>query len=298
MKINVTKAAVKRAVIIIVAVIFAAAVIGVCAVFASRSDLRFRVKELLKIGRKDVEMTAALPEDIKTEELLLSEFKEWENVCENQAMLLVNPENKLAFDFEAWVSEYRETGVIMNSSMCDAYGEMSDYIREEFDVKLLVMSSYRTAQEQAEIENEKGSETAAQVGASEHQTGLSLDVYVSGYAGEGFIKSDVGQYVNSHCQEYGFIIRYPQAKEDVTGIRYEPWHIRYVGLPHSEIIYSKGIALEEYFEELEIGEFYISGDYIFTRQKIGETVVVPSDCESYTLSEDNTGCVVITGKRK
>ena len=53
-----------------------------------------------------------------------------------------------------------------------------------------------------------------------------------------------------HCQDYGFILRYPKDKEDVTGIIYEPWHYRYVGKEHAAKIMSEGICLEEYIEQL------------------------------------------------
>ena len=52
------------------------------------------------------------------------------------------------------------------------------------------------------------------------------------------------------------IIRYPEGKEDVTGIGFEPWHIRYVGIPHAKIMYRNNWTLEEYYENLEVGDFY------------------------------------------
>lgn len=83
-------------------------------------------------------------------------------------------------------------------------------------------------------------------------------------------------------------------KKDVTGIEYEPWHIRYVGLPHSEIISREYETLEEYFDSLECGKFYRYGGYIISRQK-GELVRVPEGSET-TVSSDNCGGWIITVK--
>lgn len=95
---------------------------------------------------------------------------------------------------------------------------------------------------------------AAQVvqppGSSEHQLGLSVDVSTTGSLTEGFGDTVVGQWLAAYSHRYGFIIRYPQAKTDVTGIVYEPWHLRYVGNPHATIITHTGLALEEYLADV------------------------------------------------
>ena len=76
------------------------------------------------------------------------------------------------------------------------------------------------------------------------------------YAGESFIKSESGQFINENCGDYGFIIRYPIFGEKKTGIPYEPWHLRYVGYPHSRIINQSKITFEEYIDFFETGKFY------------------------------------------
>ena len=287
----------KKKIILIVAVgIFLAVIIAVCLLFAVRADLRFRVKEFFGFVKEKAVVASVDASDIETEKLAVEDFLQWENVYENQSMMLINSENLLEDDFEADISEYKTTGVMMNSCMTADYAVLSADIIEKFDQTLFVMSSYRTAQEQAEITEEESADTAAVVGASEHQSGLALDVYVSGFAGEGFLDSEVGRFVNESCWEYGFIIRYPQFKSDITGIKFEPWHIRYVGFPHSEIIYKNSLTLEEYISDMEIGEFYEFEDYIYTRQQ-GDEITVPTGCESYVISQDNTGCFIITGKR-
>ncbi len=286
---------VKIAVIISVAVVLLCVVVFVLALVI-KPGFRYKVKSFFKIGKNEVVVTTMSAKDIDTEKVEVSEFIEWENVSFNQSMMLINEEHTLSDDYVADISEYKTTGVMMNSCMRDAYSDMSLDIIDKFDKTLFVMSSYRTAEEQEEISEEQGEETAMKKGASEHQTGLALDVYITEFAGAGFINCDVGVWVNENSWKYGFIIRYPQFKEDITGIKFEPWHIRYVGFPHSEIIYKNSLAFEEYIENLEVGKFYEYDDYIFTRQK-GDEITVPSGLDSYVISEDNTGCFIITGKR-
>lgn len=80
-------------------------------------------------------------------------------------------------------------------------------------------------------------------GASEHHTGLAFDLTVPG---ESFRKTPQSTWLWENCWDYGFIIRYTEEKERLTGIAAEPWHIRYVGLPHSLLMKEKGLCLEEY----------------------------------------------------
>ena len=159
-----------------------------------------------------------------------------EDIAYSQNLLLVNNEHPLTSDFEPDIVFYRDTDVYMNSAITEDYGRLSDYIRENMGNRLYVSSSYRSFEDQERVYNEEGPEVAAVPGHSEHQTGLALDVYVMYFAGSAFIDSQVGRYVNDNCGEFGFIIRYPEGEEDITGFAYEPWHIRYVGQPHAEII--------------------------------------------------------------
>lgn len=88
--------------------------------------------------------------------------------------------------------------------------------------------------------------------ASEHQIGLAIDFYSSTYMqlDEGFEKTEAGKWLAEHSCEYGFILRYPRGKEYITGIDYEPWHFRYVGVEAATVITNQGITLEEFWEDL------------------------------------------------
>lgn len=115
---------------------------------------------------------------------------------------------------------------------------------------LKVRSGYRTYDRQKELWEERaetaggGSKLVQKPGTSEHQTGLAVDVNVSGKT-----KRDVlYAWLKENSYKYGFILRYPQGKEDITGIGYEPWHFRYVGIGNAAIIYNENLTLEEYVD--------------------------------------------------
>lgn len=93
---------------------------------------------------------------------------------------------------------------------------------------------------------EKADTYSARPGFSEHQSGYTLDLNTVDVS---FADTPAGQWVNDHCAEYGYIIRYPKGKDSVTGYEFEPWHIRYVGKDLAEKLYNGGnwISLEEYF---------------------------------------------------
>jgi len=97
---------------------------------------------------------------------------------------------------------------------------------------------------------EKAKTYSAVPGHSEHETGLAIDVSGSDgkFAAEpGFAGSPEAKWLNDHAADYGFIIRYPEGKEAITGYTYEPWHIRYVGTAMAKEIMSTGSSLEEYY---------------------------------------------------
>ena len=88
---------------------------------------------------------------------------------------------------------------------------------------------------------------------SEHQLGLAADIVAAGYQvlDESQENTPEQQWLLAHCQEYGFILRYPTGKTELTGVSYEPWHYRYVGKEAAKAIMAQGLCLEEYLESLE-----------------------------------------------
>lgn len=267
---------------------------AITAVIAVNADKLFVFGEKNGIFKKNIE----LYEVEFTYKTTLEELTNDSRVRFDQSMMLVNTLHTLSEDFEPKVSEYKSTTVYMNDCMLDAYARLSADISEKFRQKLYVSSDFRSADEQAAL-YEEDPLTATLPGASEHQTGLALDVYVAYFSGDGFIKSPVGRFINRNSWKYGFIIRYPAHAEDITGIRFEPWHIRYVGHPHADIIYNNHLTLEEYVQTLELGKWYEVGEYYICRTELSEEqkITFPSDFTSCTVSSDNTGSVIITVRK-
>ena len=226
----------------------------------------------------------------------LSELESDGRVTFDQSLMLVNTEYMLTEGFIPDIAEYKNTDVYMNACMLEAYASLSAAVGDRFGERLYISSWYRSAEEQAQLYLDDHT-TATVVGASEHQTGLALDVYVAYFAGDAFIKSEEGRYVDSECWRYGFIVRYPSFGEEITGIRFEPWHIRYVGIPHANIIYSNHLTLEEYILSMEVGEWYESCGYLISRQPMTDgTLILPESFDECTISPDNTGYYIVTVK--
>lgn len=133
--------------------------------------------------------------------------------------------------------------ILLRPHVATALQQMIADANKEGLPHFIVMSGYRTLAEQQELYNDMGANYAMKPGYSEHHTGLALDI------GSTETTMDVapeGAWLASNAWRYGFILRYPADKVAITGIEFEPWHLRFVGLPHSQIIYEQNLALEEY----------------------------------------------------
>lgn len=270
-----------------------ALIISVGIVFYINPHFVYIMGENIGVNYDRIEMNTVIPDNMV--KVSLSELTADSRVKFDQSAMLINADYPLEDDFVPSISEYKDTGVEMNECLLEAYGKLSLAVAEKTGSKLLVSSAYRTQEEQQELYEDDPSGANAP-GASEHQSGLGIDVYVKYYAGFGFIKTDAGQFVNSKCWEYGFIIRYPSYGKAKTGMKYEPWHIRYVGEPHAEIIYNNHLTFEEYIDSLEDGAWYEVGSYLISRQRTDENgmLSLPDSFEGAVISPDNTGSYVIT----
>nr|WP_079529291.1 M15 family metallopeptidase [Halobacillus hunanensis] len=125
-------------------------------------------------------------------------------------------------------------------------------------IDLVAASGYRSYERQksiyqqnvAERGEKEANQFSAKPGTSEHQTGLAMDVTSAQMAfklKQSFRQTDEGEWLAEHAHEYGFIIRYPKGKSDITGYSYEPWHLRYVGTDISTEIHKQEETLEEFF---------------------------------------------------
>ena len=136
----------------------------------------------------------------------------------------------------------------------DAYKSMFNSAKEE-GLTLIVNSSYRTYEEQKEIyddyELNRGKEYADTYAArpdfSEHQTGLSVDIFSPGSNMTTFENTEEFKWLSENSYKYGFILRYPKGKENITGYNYEAWHYRYLGKELAKKVYDSGLTYDEYY---------------------------------------------------
>jgi len=126
-------------------------------------------------------------------------------------------------------------------------------------IKLYLLSGYRSYRTQDvmhynRVEKMGYDDGVVQLaGASDHQTGLGFDVisrsWIDSKLNPKFAKTEEAQWMAANCARFGFIIRYPEGKEDITGIIYEPWHLRFVGVEAASYIMQSGLTLEEFTQE-------------------------------------------------
>ena len=159
----------------------------------------------------------------------------------------------------------------LNETCAEALTALSDGARAD-GYKLYLKSAYRSWQTQNtmyknRLKKNKGKDDGwvSKAGASDHQTGLGCDVIPRSWIKASGMNSKMASepeciWMEEHCAEYGFIIRYPKDKEEITEIHYEPWHLRYVGIPAAKYIMENGLCLEEFTEQLQAAiEFYLAG---------------------------------------
>lgn len=182
---------------------------------------------------------------------------------------LVNFEHTLSEDFMPEKLAEVDNGYLADSRIAEATKKMIADARSNDKVRIIALSAYRDFEYQTELYNnkvqrlqqekgysvDKAREEAATVvaypGTSEHQLGLALDLVDAHHTklDESQENTNAYKWLYEHCDEYGFIVRYPNGKTDITGIIYEPWHFRYVGEEAAKVIMEKGITLEEYLTD-------------------------------------------------
>ena len=174
--------------------------------------------------------------------------------------ILANPTH----DIGEYVPELTELeyGQYFDSRAVDALKEFIAAARSE-GLSVCLSSSYRSYADQQYLFNRKVSQYGGDVatastivappGTSEHQTGLCCDITDKYYESKdrSLENTELFKWMYAHCAEYGFILRYPDGKQDITGIIYEPWHFRYVGMEAAGYIMENGLCLEEFLELYE-----------------------------------------------
>lgn len=159
---------------------------------------------------------------------------------------------------EDYVPEIRKTDLVgLSQSMRNDGAEALEVMfvaAKEDGIRLATVSGYRSYSKQNTIYERKvksaGVETAdslvALPGSSEHQLGLAMDVAKSGSSSlsSRFGNTPEGKWVAENAHLYGFIVRYPEGMEEITGYAYEPWHLRYVGKTYAQAVYDSGLPMD------------------------------------------------------
>jgi D-alanyl-D-alanine carboxypeptidase len=186
--------------------------------------------------------------------------------------------------------------IYLSKDIAHKFSEMVAAAEKEGIQYFAITSGFRDFDEQSVLYQDMGSAYALPPGYSEHNLGLSLDV---GSTQMKMADAPEGKWLEKNAWKYGFILRYPKDKTAITGIQYEPWHIRYVGLPHSAIMEEKNFALEEYLDFLKEqksilttihGEKYEISYYPVTEDT---TIHVPSNLH-WEISGNNMDGVIMT----
>ena len=155
-------------------------------------------------------------------------------------ILIANKSYSLPADYAPGVSEEAQS----------AFEEMAAGAAQD-GINLYIASGFRSYDYQAKLYQryvdrdgkEKADTYSARPGHSEHQTGLAFDL---NEVSDAFIGTPEAEWLAAHAHEYGFIIRYPADKVEITGYKYEPWHVRYLGKETAAAVYESGLCLEEY----------------------------------------------------
>lgn len=205
-------------------------------------------------GQPGVDLETASPQTGQDETPLPEELP-WN-------LRLVNKDNPLPRDFSVETAEAAEGQ--LDSRAASALSQMVSDMEAQ-GLSPVVCSSFRTWEEQEALHQNKVNRLLSQgyslasaeeeasrwvvpAGTSEHQLGLAADIVAADcqVLEEEQENTPEQQWLMAHCQEYGFILRYPRDKQGLTGVGYEPWHYRYVGVEAAQEIMSQGLCLEEY----------------------------------------------------
>ena len=199
----------------------------------------------------------------------LSVSKEIDFDAEDWKLVLINKQHPIPEDYSF---SFGPIKTVKGDMECDEriieeLLQMMQAASEE-GVNLAICSPYRDLSYQEYLFNRKikaymkkgmsymeaytlSSQAVTVPGASEHQIGLAIDFISDNYCtlDEGFAETNAGIWLEQHCAEYGFILRYPKGKEMITSIEFEPWHFRYVGKDAAMVIMEEEICLEEFWDK-------------------------------------------------
>lgn len=185
-----------------------------------------------------------------------------------ELLLLVNPWNEVPEDYVALLNIV-EDGYLIDRRCAQALTDMVNACREAGNLPV-ICSAYRTHEYQEELYQNKikrlvaagtapwdapeiAARSVAIPGTSEHQLGLAVDIIDENYVNLDQYQqyTNVQKWLMANCSDYGFILRYPNGSSEITGIIFEPWHYRYVGVSTAKAVEASGLTFEEYLQTLE-----------------------------------------------
>ena len=198
-------------------------------------------------------------EGLQTEEYRKEKIQNVEEKQKNSLPILVNRTHMLSEDYQVSLHTLKSGRCAVAEEIYEDLSRMLTDGSQE-GCSFVVASGYRSRERQKElleedIQNlmdeqnmtyeqawEESVKETMPPGCSEHETGLAVDIVSAEY------QEDTAEYqwLKENCWKYGFILRYPPDKTDITGINYEPWHFRYVGAEAAQEITEQGLTLEEY----------------------------------------------------
>lgn len=205
--------------------------------------------------------------------------------------------------------------LLLQKEALEAFNQMvKDFTAQNEENDLGIISGYRDYEMQERLHydsvNKKVNEDTdifvAKPDRSEHHTGLAIDMglyYKDGSSSE-YDGTGIYSWINENCYHYGFIVRYEEAKKNETGIGNEPWHIRYVGVPHAENMKNLNLCLEEYITFLKNYRYYTNpfqgekdaANYsIYYVPAAGEITKIPvPETKAYSISGNNLDGFIVT----
>ena len=206
-------------------------------------------------------------EDISSGYLLLVNYEHKYEIPENPGLVIITQSEEKTAPFRVLGDNY----YLKESVIRPLNQMMTDYLSEKKHNTVAIISGWRSYETQqrtldraiALFGQSEAHRRVALPGHSEHHTGLAFDFGVySGGIQSTFTGDGITSWFSQNSYRYGFILRYPENKTRITRTVHEPWHFRYVGLPHSYFIVQNNLSLEEYIELL--------GDYTFEEPFVAE----------------------------
>ena len=254
----------------------------------------------------DCVMTEMEEEQIQTGKLILVNNWNFFHFPEEQDLVCVYEKKSDGY-------YVRDLSVYLAPDAMEAMDRMlMDFRAQGGSKSVNVVAGYRTEEDQQGLFDRSAERNGlahaekyvAKPGGSEHHTGLAVDFSVLRADGSSVDYDGSGEYtwINKNCHKYGFVVRYATGKEELTGIWDEPWHFRYLGIPHATEMVRKGMCMEEYMNYLK--KYTFDGDHLFINCESGEyevwytegTHVYLPEGGEYEVSGNNMDGFIVTCK--